>query len=60
MTDEEETHLRSYLIWWREGCPIGDDLKHWLRTKNGIEVKREAAHRLPISFDGEYGKRVWN
>jgi hypothetical protein len=50
MTYEEEISLQSYMIWQQEGCPIGDDLKHWLRAKAEIEAKRAAAHQQANYF----------
>ncbi|MGC9954834.1 MAG: DUF2934 domain-containing protein [Rhizomicrobium sp.] len=46
MTQKEEIRLRSYLIWQQEGCPIGNDLEHWLRAKAQIEAKRDAAFQV--------------
>jgi hypothetical protein len=50
MTYEEEMNLQSYLIWEQEGCPIGDDLKHWRRAKTELEAKRDADHQQANFF----------
>ncbi len=50
MTNDEEIDLQAYLIWRREGCPTGNDLKYWLRAKREIEAEREATHRLANFF----------
>ena len=35
--DREETiRLRAYEIWQREGCPDGQDLRHWQQAEQEI------------------------
>jgi len=35
---------RSYLIWQREGCPIGHDREYWDRAR--AEIESELRHAL--------------
>jgi hypothetical protein len=44
-TTEEDIRLRSYLIWQQEGCPLGDELKHWQRAKAQMEAKSEVEYQ---------------
>jgi Protein of unknown function (DUF2934) len=30
--------VRAYQIWESEGCPEGQDLKHWHRAETGLAV----------------------
>lgn len=40
---EEKIRRRAYEIWQQEGCPHGEDLKHWLQAfeELGAEVEKE-------------------
>jgi len=38
---EDEIRVRSYLIWEREGCPLGKSEEHWQRAKAELEAELE-------------------
>jgi hypothetical protein len=42
---EEAIRLRSYFIWERDGCPVGDGADHWARAKAELEAELEAELR---------------
>jgi hypothetical protein len=47
---ENETHVRSFLIWERECRPEGKAEEHWLRAKTELEAEFEA--ECVASFNG--------
>jgi len=49
---EDEIRVRSYLIWEREGCPLGKSEEYWQRAKTELETELEAELRA-ASLVGE-------
>jgi hypothetical protein len=49
---EDAIRLRSYLIWQQEGCPCGNELEHWQRAREELEVELCAGPplRRPTAF----------
>ena len=43
--DEDVIRLQSYWIWQQEGCPFGDEIKHWERAKIQVQAKSEAEYQ---------------
>ena len=39
---ENAIRLRSYLIWQKQGCPMGQELSHWLQAKAELEAELRA------------------
>jgi hypothetical protein len=39
----EQVRQRAYEIWQEEGCPPGEDLRHWLRAASELEAPEVSA-----------------
>ena len=44
---EEKIRRRAYEIWQQEGCPHGDDLKHWLQAFEELGAKADKKLQKP-------------
>jgi hypothetical protein len=44
-TTEDVIRLQSYQIWQQEGCPFGEESKHWEEAKLLIEARSEAEYQ---------------
>lgn len=44
---EEKIRRRAYEIWQQEGCPQGDDLKHWLQAFKELGAEADKKLRKP-------------
>jgi hypothetical protein len=43
--DEDAIRLKSYRIWQQEGCPFGDELRHWEQAKMQVQANSEAEYQ---------------
>ncbi len=48
---EDAIRLRSYLIWQKDGCPVGQEVSHWLQAKAELEAELRAGDctRAPLN-----------
>jgi hypothetical protein len=44
-TGEDAIRLKSYQIWQQEGCPFGDELRHWEQAKMQVQANSEAEYQ---------------
>ena len=56
---EQRNNQRAYEIWQKEGCPHGQDIKHWLAAEREINGKAApagataaGAQRIRVSVPG--------
>ena len=38
----EKIESRAYQLWLADGCPQGEDLKHWLQAEREVSVEASA------------------